>query len=153
MILLGSNKKQFGLGFSLIEVMVGMMIAGIVITSLYASFSSGFAITESARENLRATQIMVEKMETVRLYTWDQINTPGFIPTSFTNYYAEGSGTTNRGFKYFGRTSISNAPLGTSYSNDMKLVTIDLTWANGSQPRTRQMTSLVARYGLQAYIY
>ncbi len=139
--------------FSLIEVLVGMMIAGIVIISLYASFSSGFALTEAARENLRATQIMVEKMETIRLYTWDQINTPGFIPTTFTNYYAEMGGNTNKGFAFVGRTAIAAAPLSTSYGNDMKMVTIDLSWQNGSVPRNRRMTSLVARYGLQAYVY
>lgn len=148
-----TNSFSKGAGFSLIEVLVGMMIAGIVIISLYASFSSGFALTEAARENLRATQIMVEKMETIRLYTWDQINTPGFIPATFTNYYAQTGGNTNQGFAFVGRTSIAAAPLTTSYGNDMKMVTIGLSWRNGSVARNRQMTSLVARYGLQAYIY
>lgn len=96
---------------------------------------------------------MVEKMETVRLYTWDQINTPGFIPSGFTNYYAEGGGSTYKGFPYTGTMVFTNAPMTTSYSTEMKMVTINLQWTNGNTIKTRQMSSLVAHNGLQDYIY
>lgn len=69
--------------FSTIEVLVTVLVAGIVFVSLYTGVSSGFAFVQLARENLRATQIMEEKMETIRLYTWDQITQTGFIPTNF----------------------------------------------------------------------
>src|SRR5687767_14388252 len=59
--------------FSIIEVLVALAIAGVLFTSLYAGISAGFVVIETARENLRATQIMVEKLETIRLYTWEQI--------------------------------------------------------------------------------
>ena len=58
------------LAFSMIEILVAMVVLGIMFVSLYSGFSSGFAVVQLARENLRATQILQEKMETIRLYTW-----------------------------------------------------------------------------------
>lgn len=81
------RRRQRQAGVTLIEALVSMGIFGVSFFSLYAGMSMGFAVIGNARENLRATQIMVEKMETIRLYSWDQINTPGFIPATFTDYY------------------------------------------------------------------
>src|SRR5207237_602455 len=70
--------------FSLVEMIVCTAIMVILFVSLYGGISSGFAVVNLARENLRANQIIVEKMETVRLYNWDQINSNGFLPPTFT---------------------------------------------------------------------
>ena len=48
-------------------------ILGVVATSLYGAFTAGFFVIQSTRENLRATQIMVQKMEAIRLLTWSQV--------------------------------------------------------------------------------
>src|SRR5687768_18127569 len=93
--------------YSLVEVLVAVVVLGVMFVSLYSGFSAGFAIIELARENLRATQILQEKMETIRLYTWDQINTAGFIPTNFVeNFYAVGA-TNASGLVYTGRVTIA----------------------------------------------
>src|SRR5690242_4531464 len=73
--------------FSTMEVLVGVMVCGIVFVGLYSGLSSGFSFIQLARENLRGTQIMEEKMETLRLYRWDQINQSGFIPTNFVDTF------------------------------------------------------------------
>src|SRR5947208_3666196 len=73
--------------FSLVETVVGMGIMGTVATALFAGFTGGFFTMQMARENQRATQIILEKTETIRLYNWDQINTSGFIPSTFTASY------------------------------------------------------------------
>ena len=52
-------------------------LIGVISVTLYIAIAQGFAATQVARENLRATQILQEKMETIRLYGWDQINVPG----------------------------------------------------------------------------
>src|SRR5467141_1260094 len=70
-------------GHSLVEVMVALSVLGFMVVSLYAGFSSGFAVLRVARENLRATQILQERMEVLRLIKWDDV-APGFIPTRFT---------------------------------------------------------------------
>jgi prepilin-type N-terminal cleavage/methylation domain-containing protein len=138
--------------FSLVEVMVAVSIGGIVFVSLYAGFSSGFAVIQLARENLRGAQILQEKMETIRLYTWDQINKEGFIPTNFTDVFYVGTQSAS-GLTYTGTVHIANAPLTETYSNDLKLVTVEVTWSSAEILRKRRMESLISRYGLQNYIY
>jgi type II secretory pathway pseudopilin PulG len=138
--------------FSLIEVVIAVGLAGIMFISLYAGFSSGFAVVQLARENLRGTQILQEKMETLRLYTWEQINTAGFIPTNFTDvFYATTQSAS--GLMYTGIVSIASAPIAEPYSNDLKQVTIEVTWSSAKVLRKRTMTTFISHYGLQNYIY
>ena len=139
------------LGFSLVEVTVGMAVIGTSAVALFSGFTSGFFTMQMARENLRATQIMLEKTETVRLYSWDQINTAGFIPTAFSAPYDPNS--TNSGITYSGTLAITPCALNTSFSNDMRTVTVTLSWKTGSLNRSRSFTTYIARNGLQNYIY
>jgi len=137
--------------FSLVEVSVGMALLATVLGALFSSFTSGFFTMQLARENLRATQILLEKVETIRLYNWTQITTPGFIPTSFTAAYDPNSGDT--GPVYTGSLAISDVPITPSYSNDMKQFTVRIDWQSGGLARNREFTTYVARNGLQSYIY
>ena len=140
--------------FSLLEVVAGLVVCGIVFISLYAGLSQGFKITRISRENLRATQVMVERLESVRLNTFDQLNTPGFVPTAPISepYYAVNSND-NGGFNYSVTVAISNAPMATTYTDDLKLVDVKVTWTSGGVLRSRQMSTLIARDGLQRYVY
>ena len=134
------------------ELIVATAIVGVTFLSLYTGLSSGFGLVRLARENLRGTQILQEKMETLRLYTWDQINTPGFIPTNFVDdFYASTNGV--NGLVYTGSVSIVAAPVSEVYSNDLKQVTINIRWKSAGVLRNREMVSFVARNGLQTYIY
>jgi hypothetical protein len=141
-------------GVTLIEALVSMGIFGVSFFSLYTGMSMGLSIIGSARENLRATQIMVEKTETIRLYSWDQINTSGFIPASFSEpYYPKALNYGNPGIIYNGTVTIGNGPSGQSYSTDLRKVTINLSWTSGGKSHQRSMSTYVAHYGLQNYIY
>jgi type II secretory pathway pseudopilin PulG len=137
--------------FSIVEVTVGMGVVGTSMAALFSGFTAGFFTMQMARENLRATQIMLEKTETLRLYSWDQITTPGFIPATFTNTYDPNS--QNKGVVYAGTLTVANAPISSSYSNNMKQVTVTVNWTTGSLNRSRTLTTYVARNGLQSYIY
>jgi type II secretory pathway pseudopilin PulG len=142
--------------FSIVEALVGVTLMGILFVSLYTGLSSGFGIVQSGRENQRATQILLEKMETIRLYSWEQINTDGFIPTNFTEPFAVQTNETEEAtdtFYYYGTLTVENAPISESYSNEMRLITVSLNWTNGAVPRHREMQTFVARHGLQNYIY
>jgi type II secretory pathway pseudopilin PulG len=138
-------------GFTLLEGVVGVGAMGILIIALYSGMTNGFNVVRFARENLRATQVLQEKFETMRLYTWDQINNSnGFIPSTFSApIYATGD--TNTVYK--GTVTIARAGITEPYGDDLRLVTVELTWKSGMMPRKRTMSSLVARYGLQNYIY
>lgn len=138
-------------GFSVVESVVGMGVMGTVAGAMLTGITSGFFTMQLARENLRATQILLEKVETIRLYSWDQINTTNFIPTTFTSRYDPNSA--SQGLTYSGTMVITNAPVASSYSNDMKMVTVKLDWKTGNLSRTRTFTTYVSRDGLQSYIY
>jgi type II secretory pathway pseudopilin PulG len=139
--------------FTLVEVMFAVGIVGFMFTAVYASLSQSFAITEATRENLRAVQILQDKTETIHLYTWDQINTPGFIPATFTNWFNPLAAANNGGVKFTGTLNIQNAPLTESYAGDLKLVTVTVSWNSGKNSCQKQMSTLVSHYGLQNYIY
>ncbi len=138
-------------GVSLLEALVAMAIFGITFFSVYAGISQGFSIIGNARENLRATQIMVEKMETIRLYSWDQLNTTNFVPATFTEKYKPNDG--DSGLSYQGTMAIAAGPSGLAYSADMRQVSIGLSWTSGNRTHTRTMNTYVTKNGLQNYIY
>lgn len=54
-------------GFSLVEAAVALGLVALVVGALYAGMTQVIAQSQSARENLRATQILLEKLETIRL--------------------------------------------------------------------------------------
>ncbi len=143
-------------GQTLVELMVAVGLLGIMLVALYGGFSSSFAVVRVARENLRATQILAERMEVLRLVKWSDLLTPGFIPTNFTApFFASQptNSTSESGFYYSGTVTITNAPLAEAYSNSMRMILINLTWTSGKVVRQRQMTSFVSQYGMQNYIY
>jgi len=140
-------------GFALVEASVGMGVLGTIIVILYTGFTAGFFTMQMARENLRATQILLEKMETIRLYSWEQINKEGFIPTYFTNSYDPNARDGSQGLDYRGKMVISPAPISSSYSNDMRMVKVTLEWKTGNLSRSREFTSLISHYGMQDYVY
>ena len=149
--------------YTLVEVIVSVLVLSVMLVSLYGGFSSGFAVVKLARENLRATQIMMQKMETVRLLKWSQfLDTNNFLLPAFLDYYdPAGTNGTGTGATYRGFVS-TNAATGVpnDYVANMRGVTVTIFWTNYPQGlatngivRTRKMQTLVAQYGMQNYIY
>ena len=168
----GSNTRPGSRAFTLVEVIVCLAIISVAFASLYAGIGSGFAVVNSSRENLRANQVLLEKLETIRLYSWDQINSHGFItpaftapffPTVITNLvgtnadgtmkYATYTNLNAGSLVYYGRVSLTNAPVSSAYATNMKLVTVSLNWTNGTSSHSRQMQTLITANGLQDYIF
>jgi type II secretory pathway pseudopilin PulG len=153
LIITTQDKTRAG-AFTLPEVLIAAGLIGLSGLALFAGFRQSFNLIQTDRENLRATQILQEKMEIIRLYSWAQVTNAGFIPSTFTDTFNPTGGTTNSGVTYTGTVIVTNAPITQTYSNDLRLVNISLSWTNGvGTPHTREMTTLVARYGLQNYIY
>jgi len=156
-------------GFTLIEVMISMAVVALMFVSLYAGITQGLAVIATARENMRATQIMVEKIELLRLYSWDQLNQPGFIPNAFAERLMPSSTTNSSttaaslgelaapggvGTIFVGTITLetpTNVPTG--YSNSMRLATLTVSWTNANIRRTRSMQTLVAQLGIHDYVY
>jgi type II secretory pathway pseudopilin PulG len=149
------------MAFTLVEAMVATVLLGTLLVSLYAGMSAGLSYTAMVREELRATQVMLEKLEGIRLYNWDQINTPGFIPTQFTAFYlpnptnpAMGSGVI-----YTGTLTIRPVQLDppAPYADDLREVVVRVRWVGGGSGdgvvREREIRTLVSQYGLQNFIF
>jgi Tfp pilus assembly protein PilV len=148
--------------YTLAEVMIAVFFISIMMVSLYAGFWSGFAIAKMSRENLRATQILIQKLEAVRIYNWTQINNQtNYTKTNFVDYYNP-SGTSNgtygavyKGVCYV--TTPTNLPA--AYNSKMREITLNLYWTNYLRSstnvivRSRQMKTYFARYGMQDYLY
>lgn len=144
--------------FSIMEALIALGLIGTAGVALLAGLSSGFVMMRFARENLRATQIMLEKVETIRLYSWEQVTqtSPPFIPATFTAPYDPNAPEGSRGPTFQGTLTIepiSPSAMTSSYSNSMVQVTVRLTWQTGSLTRQREFMSYISRYGLQDYIF
>lgn len=150
--------------FTLVELVVGAGMAAMVYAAVFCGVSTTFRILNSSREELRATQIMVSRLEGVRLEAWgtNQLFNTSYVPTNFTDYfYPMGlSGTTNDGTIYSGTVAITPDPPMTntpSYSNNIALITVTITWTNGvvgvTNVHTRSMSTYVSQYGLQNYVW
>ena len=148
--LISRAKRQAA--FSLVESTVALGVLGTTATAMLTGLTSGFFTMQLARENVRATQILLEKVETIRLYDWDQINSNGFIPPTFTSYYDPNS-SNSLGLVYQGTMSISAAPVTNTYADSLRQVTVSLNWKTGNLNRSRTFTTFIARDGLQNYIY
>ena len=141
-------------GTTIVEIVISTCILSIMAAGIIGCFTYGFYVMELARENQRATQIILEKFETVRLYNWDQVRTPGFIPASFDDVYDPQAGTGAGGVAYHGTVTVTNVPFTASYSTNMRQLVISLSWTSSKNlTRTRSMSTLVARDGVQNYVY
>jgi len=147
-----SNHTGRSSAFSLIEVMVSIAITSVSFVSLYAGITAGVQVIQLARENLRATQIMVEKMETMRIKSWYELTNGVDVPSCFTDSFYP-RGLSCRGITYNGSITITTPRLYTNYENDMRLVTVTMRWTNSSVVRVREMTTYVAHEGMQNYVF
>jgi hypothetical protein len=140
--------------FTLMEVIVAVLVLMTISAAFYLGLSSCFSVVKASREEVRATQIMTQKLEAVRLCTWSELTN-----ITFKEPY-DPLGTTNNssGVYYFGTLTKSPAtaiPNTASYLNNMCLVTVSLTWTNNRRGTVynRSMNTHYARYGLQSYIW
>lgn len=139
---------------TLAEIVIAIALVTISAAGLMSALGYGFALTQSLRENQRATQILLEKAETLRLYNWDQVNSNGFIPSSFTAVYdPQATGSASAGITYDGTVALDPFPGGYDYHTNMRLVTITVSWTTLSRPQTRTLVTSIARDGEQNYVW
>src|SRR5258706_3022214 len=132
MKLLKTETSASHCAYTIVEVMVSIFVIAIMMISLYGGFSAGFAVVKLSRENLRATQIMVQKMETIRLLNWSQIlNTNTYVQSAFTEYYnPAGTNDNTYGVLYAGRVTTNAANVPAAYQNNMRAIVVTVFWTN-----------------------
>ena len=136
------------------------MATGIIAVTgagVISSINYGLCIMRIARENQRATQVMLEKLEAIRLYNWTQVTNSGFIPSSFTAVYDPTSPANAQGTTYYGSMSVT-VPVftGTSpnYAPNLRQFNVSVDWTNaGRIAHHRSLSTYVAQNGVQNYVY
>jgi hypothetical protein len=150
-----TGRQKHQAAFTIAEVVVAVFVLTIIGVGYYGGLGYGFGVLQTTREDLRATQVMMQKLESIRLCTWSELTN-----CTFTENYNPLTTNSTSGTIYSGKlvigpaTNLVNSP---SYQNNMALVTVGLTWTNYTRGvplvHSRQMQSQVARYGLQNYIW
>src|SRR5260370_34056423 len=81
---LGESGRVGQKAYPLPELLVATFVLGVFVISLYAGFGSGFGLLRLVREDARATEIIQQKIETLRLCPWSDL---AAFPTSFKEPY------------------------------------------------------------------
>jgi type II secretory pathway pseudopilin PulG len=141
-------------GTTLAEVVIATAILGLSIAGIMGAIFSGFFAMDRTRENQRATQIILEKLETIRLYKWSQVVTPNFIPNTFSDSFDPQAPQGSRGITYYGTLVIEPFPYTASYKDKMRQVTVTLIWTSKNKlQRSRSFITYIAKDGVQNYVY
>src|SRR5215469_4202617 len=101
---LGKKSKW---GMTLVEIVMATGIIALTGAGVISSINYGLCIMRIARENQRATQVMLEKLEAIRLYNWTQVTNSGFVPATFTACYDPTSVTNSQGTVYYGTMAVT----------------------------------------------
>lgn len=141
------------------EVVIGVAILAIMVVTVFSGYTMGWALIHTARDDLRATQILTQKIESIRLLTWSQLTND--CPNAFIDYYNPSGASSNAlGTVYYGTISVTpptNILWFVSYRKQVRLVTVGVSWTNlyGQTPvaHHRQMQTLSALNGMQNYIW
>ncbi|MFO1514206.1 MAG: hypothetical protein U1F83_15045 [Verrucomicrobiota bacterium] len=146
-------------GHSLPEAVIAVSLVGVMFISLYAGFSSGFAILRAARENIRATEILNQQTERLRLLNWNQVlDASHFLPPTFVEPLNPEDPAASPDGAVFQGTIETTTPADwpAAYRDRARLITITITWTNstGSKPivNRRLVQTCIARYGMQSYV-
>lgn len=135
----GSKLKAF----TLVELMVGMTLAGIIFAGAFSGMKTGFDIVEEARDQARVTQLLQSEIERMRTLNWsdisalpakESISLDGALASSYRDRYS------------FIRTIQSNG-------TDRVIVTITANWQNSGRSRDRSMLTGFSKDGLYDYYY
>ena len=151
-----NSNRRARLGFTLIETILATCFGAVMLLALYACFAGGYSLIKVTREDLRATQIALERMEAIRLAPYANLKDPTKFPTTMTVYFDEKGKSTGKGGVPY--TVTFNAgplpppkPQSSFYTNMMQL-TVGVSWKSGNLPRSRTMQTYVAKYGVQGYV-
>jgi len=130
-------------GFTLAEAILATLILTFVLASVLAVASQSARYLSDIRRTARASQVLQQEMEYVRLLDWASLQ-------SLTNSFTDPSDTNHI---YTGRITLSNYDTYGSTTTVAK-VTLTVTWTNQvNRVLTNTLTSLVSNGGLNKYIF
>ncbi len=130
-------------GFTLAEAVVATLILGFVLTSVLAVASHCARYLTDIRRSARASQVLQQEMEYVRLLDWSSLQ-------SLTNTFADPNDT-----NHIYKGTITQSPYATyGTTSTVVEVTLTVTWTNQVNcVLTNTLTTLVSNGGLNKYIF
>jgi type II secretory pathway pseudopilin PulG len=138
---------------TLVDLVMAIAVLGTMSSGIFGSFRYGFFTLQLVRENQRATQVILEVVEEIRLYNWDQVNTSGFIPATFTEVYDPQATSSSKGVTYNGTVTVAPCSLSSGYAANMRELTVTLSWITQGISHTRSLTTFIAKDGIQNYVF
>ena len=133
-------------GFSFVDAVVAAAILGLTSATVFFGISTIVSGIQFDREQDRATQIMVEKLDAIRLYAWQDLTTT-IMPTNFQASFCTDC---ELDLTYNGTVEIEDSPGSEGYSSRLKKVTVTLDWQSGTGTNQAQLHTLVSEYGTQS---
>lgn len=128
---------------TLLEAMIATLILGFVLASVLAVLSQCARYLTDIRRTARASQVLQQEMETIRLLDWNTFQ-------SLTNSFSDPSDTNKI---YVGTITKSSYDTYSSTTTVTK-VTLTVTWTNQvNRVLTNTLTSLVSNGGLNKYVF
>lgn len=115
-------------GFTLVEILISILIAGTALAGLALAFSAGLAAVKATRETYTAIQAAQQDIENMRNTPFDGIQTHSFsIPPLMTD-----------------GTAVVE-----SLATDMKKVSINISWVSGSgRDMNKDFLTIITRDGI-----
>lgn len=148
-------------GYTLPEVMAATAILALA-ASLFGLFAPGLGIIRCAGQNLRATQILMQRAEGLSLFNCRQVSEPNSRcqPLFVEPHDPQAGPSRCSDVEYAGYVAAATlAPGGltSTYAAHMRPVTVTLQWTNyiGAKPvvSKREVQARLARNGMPKYIW
>jgi type II secretory pathway pseudopilin PulG len=165
--MLGCAKNSQG-GFTLIEAMMAAALSALFLGSLFAMNTSSMQTIKMAREAAAASQVLQQRIESMRIANWHQVTDADWIAANLLN--ADASGSVNLKaisevltLSPYGSGTVGNTQLTRSHGsvavnlrntallneNAVKVVwTVNYTGAPNDRAATRQTVAILAKGGV-----
>ena len=151
-------RRRCEAAFSLVELAIGVAILGLVIGGVYSGMVAQYALVRTNTDKLQAEQILVGKLDLIRLYSWNQITNSllqvtnvaalsNSIASTFVSTSNDGSSNV-----FSGQVTVSPPDMTETYTSSVVMVTVQLTWTISSGVFSNSASTLVSQYGLHNYI-
>jgi len=163
------SRRRGQRGFSLIETTIAAGVSALFLALLFSANSASMQTLKMGRETACASQILQQRVESLRIANWHQITNADWLKANLLNADAAGSellkgetetltlipygssseGNTQLTRSYGASTTIVNRNADLLAESAIKIIwTVNYTGAPNERARTRQTVALVAKGGV-----
>lgn len=138
--MISAQKDQNSRGFSLVEVIIAVFLTGVIVLVI-ANIPQAIRIISGSQSESKVREVAAKKIEDIRLSGYDNLAN-GTTPISDSRI--------NKLDNVIASTVITDcAPPTCSSGAQIKKVTVTISWQESNEPKTFQVTTLVAKDGLR----